>query len=130
MSLFNEIRAQNSILNAALVGTARRNEVIVNNIANIDVPGFRGRRVEFESSLEQAIGNYPHPLARRNLDLSEVAPTVHFQNPHMHYRLDGNNIDIEFEMVMLYQNSMKYDTLVSSVMANSQRMRSVLQQGV
>ena len=125
MSLFSELNAQGSVLRAALVGTAKRNEVIANNIANADVPGFRGRRVEFESALLEAIGDYPRS---RNIDVSGVAPVVHFQNPNFHHRTDQNNIDIEVEMVMLYQNSMKYDTLISSVMANSQRMRTVLQQ--
>jgi flagellar basal-body rod protein FlgB len=128
MSLFNQLNAQGGILRAALIGSAKRNEVIVNNIANADVPGFRARRVEFENSLREAVGNYPHPR-HRNVDTSGVTATVHFQNPGTHYRIDGNNVDIEVEMVRLYQNSMKFDTLISSITANSQRMRTVLQQG-
>ena len=128
MSLFNQLNAQGSVLRAALVGTAKRNEAIVNNIANADVPGFRATRVEFEDSLREAVGNYPHPR-NRNIDVSGVTPTVHLQNPGFHYRIDQNSVDIEQEMVMLYQNSMVFDTLISSVMTNSQRLRTVFQQG-
>lgn len=127
MSLFNQLNAQGSILRTAMIGKAKRNEVIVNNIANADVPGFRARRVEFESALIEAIGHYPHPR-HRNINVSGVSPTVHLQDPGFHYRIDGNNVDIEVEMVRLYQNSMKFDTIVSSVMANSQRIRTILQQ--
>lgn len=127
MSLFSQLGAQGSILRAAMVGKAKRNEVIANNITNADVPGFRARRVAFEDSLIEAIGHYPHPR-HRSLDVSGVSPTVHLQDPGFHYRIDGNNVDIEVEMVRLYQNSMKFDTVVSSVMTNSQRLRTVLQQ--
>lgn len=126
MSLFNQLNAQGSVLRAALQGTAKRNEVIVNNIANADVVGFRASRVAFEDSLLDAIGNYPHPR-HRNIDVSGVKPTVHLQNPGFFYRIDGNNVDIEVEMVKLYQNSMVFDTIVSSIMANSQRMRTIFQ---
>ena len=126
MSLFSQLNAQGSVLRAALRGTAKRNEVIVNNIANADVVGFQARRVAFEDSLIEAVGNYPHPR-HRNLNV-DIQPTVHLQNPGFFYRIDGNNVDIDVEMVKLYQNSMVFDTVISSVMANSQRMRTVLQQ--
>lgn len=127
MSLFTQLNAQGSVLRAALQGSAKRNSVIAHNIANADVPGFNARRVEFEQQLIDAIGHYPHPR-HRNPDVSGVTPTVRYQNPHFYYRIDGNNVDIEVEMVKLYQNSMKFDTIVSSLTANSQMMRSVLQQ--
>ena len=127
MALFTELGAQSSVLRAAMRGTAKRNEVISNNIANADVPGFRARRVAFEDDLIDAIGHYPHPR-HRNIDVSGVTPTLHFQNPGFWYRTDGNNVDIEVEMVRLYQNSMKFDTMVSSMQANSERLRTVLQQ--
>ena len=127
MSLFSQLNAQNGIMRAALRGHAERNSVIVNNIANADVPGFTARRVEFESSLRDAIGHYPHPR-HRAVDLGDFNVTMHYQNPAFHYRIDGNNVDIEVEMVKLYQNSMQFDTIVSSMNANSERMRTVLQQ--
>ncbi|MCL1989032.1 MAG: flagellar basal body rod protein FlgB [Firmicutes bacterium] len=125
MSLFNELNAQGGILRTALTGVATRHSVISNNITNADVPGFTASRVEFESALAAAVENYPRS---RNVDLSGVTPTVHFQNPSFNHRIDGNNVDIEVEMVNLYQNSMRFDTIVSALNANSQRMRTILQQ--
>ena len=127
MSMFAELNAQGSVLRAALVGTAKRNMVISNNIANADVPRFRAQRVEFEEALINAIGRYPHPRHRR-IDVSGVQPTTRFQNPGFHYRIDGNNVDIEIEMVNLYQNSMRFETIISSIQANSQRLRTIFQQ--
>ena len=127
MSLFNELNAQNNVLRAAMRGHAKRNEVIVNNIANADVPGFRARRVEFEDALKDAVGAYPHPR-HRTLDVSGVTPTTHLQTPGFFYRIDGNNVDIEVEMVKLFQNSMQFETMAASIQSNSERMRTVFQQ--
>ncbi|MCL1997530.1 MAG: flagellar basal body rod protein FlgB [Turicibacter sp.] len=124
MALFSELTAHGGILRAALTGTAKRHEVISNNIANADVPGFVGSRVEFEEALIEAVGNYPRP-SNRTVDVSGVVPTVHLQNPGFLNRLDGNHIDIETEMVRLYQNSMRFETIHSAIMANSQRMSTV-----
>jgi len=126
MSFFGKINAQGSILRTAAQGHALRNEVIANNIANADVPGFTARRVEFENSLRAAVSDFPR---NRLVDVSGVKATVHYQNPAFHNRIDGNNVDIEVEMVNLYQNQMRFDTILASIQANSQRMRSVLQQG-
>jgi len=130
MSLFNQVNAQGGVLRAAMRGTALRNEIISNNIANNDVPGFRARQVDFEGTLRDALGEFPHNArSRMNMNLDHVEPTVRYRNLGFHYRIDGNSVDIEVEMVKLYQNSMKFDTLVSSMMANSERMRNVLQAG-
>jgi len=127
-ALFNQLNAQSGILRASLRGAAMRNEVIANNIANADVPGFTARRVEFENSLRAAIGDYPD-VRHRHVDLSDFRVSVHYQNRQFHYRIDGNNVDIEVEMVQLYQNSMRFDTMIASLQANSQRMQTVLRQG-
>ena len=124
MRLFTELYSHGSILGASLRGHALRNEVISNNIANADVPGFNARRVEFETSLINAIGDYPR---NRRVDLSGFSPTVRFQNPAFHNRVDGSNVDIELEMVNLYQNALRYDVILTSVTANSQRLSTVLQ---
>jgi flagellar basal-body rod protein FlgB len=97
----------------------------MNNIVNVDTPGFTARRVEFESALEDAITRWQ---SSGNLDLSGTRPSLHFQDSGFAFRMDGNNIDIEREMVALYTNAIKYDVLVNSVLHNS-RMLGIVMQG-
>ena len=47
--------AVSSVLATALDGLSARQNVIADNIANVDTPGFRARAVEFESNLAAAI---------------------------------------------------------------------------
>ncbi|MCL1843940.1 MAG: flagellar basal body rod protein FlgB [Defluviitaleaceae bacterium] len=122
--LSQSIHHQNSIMGAALGGQQVRVEAIFNNIANAETPGFTARRVEFESALSDAIDNW---RTTGTLDLSRARPATMFQEPGTRFRLDGNNVDIEREMVALYQHSIRYDVMVNSVLANSRMLNAVLQ---
>jgi len=121
--LYERIHEQNSILGAALQAASVRNEVITNNIANDDVPRYKAKTVYFEDSLLNALD------ARKKtgrLDLSGARPSVRFVNQEYSYRVDHNNVNIELEMVSLYQNSIKYDAMINSVTNNSKRLNLVL----
>ena len=121
--LHSSLFVQNDILEVALQGLAKRNEVIHNNIANNDVPNFKRSTVHFEDRLAAAVDS-----ARRTgaLNLDNVRPRVVRHNTTLKYRLDGNNVDIETEMVDLYQNSMRYEVLISAVMNSYRRINLAL----
>ena len=102
-----------NILGTAMQATVVRDNVISNNIANVDTPGFKRSVVRFEDLLADAVKSY-----RRtgNLDLSSIRPQIFTEYDHLNYRIDENNVDIEFEMVQLYQNSMRFDVMTSGIM--------------
>ena len=115
---------QNDLLGIALQGLAVRNEVIQNNIANNDTPGFKRKAVDFEDAYARAIANF-----RRTgeLDTSNLAPRIRVVDQNFSFRLDGNNVDIEVEMAELYKNSVRFDTIVNSIMHNQRKNNLVLQ---
>ncbi|MCL2047614.1 MAG: flagellar basal body rod protein FlgB [Defluviitaleaceae bacterium] len=121
--LSQSIHHQNSILGAALSGQAARIDSIQNNIANAETPRFTARSVEFESALSDAIENW---RTTGNLDLTKARATTSYKEPGTRFRLDGNNVDIEREMVALYIQSVRYDVMVNSVTHNSRLLNSVL----
>jgi len=118
------IHHQNAILGAALAGTHARNDAIMNNIANVDVPGFTARRVVFEDTLSQAVADWRNT---GNLDLSRARPVTRFQETSTRFRMDGNNVDMEREMVALFNNSIMSDVLVNNILHNSRMLGIVLQ---
>lgn len=121
--VFDKMYVQSDILGAALNAASVRNEVITNNIANGDVPGFKAKTVDFEESLTRAVDRRK-PSTK--LDLSDVKPSVRLVNENYNYRIDENNVDTETEMVNLYQNSIKYEALINCVQSNSKRLTLVL----
>lgn len=118
---FSDVFINNNILAAGMNASIVRNEVIQNNIANADTPGFKKSVVSFEDSLTNALGSVKYT---GSLDLSNVQPLIN--STGFDYRIDENNVDIEEEMVNLYQNSAKYDVLVESVRNNYSRINAVL----
>jgi len=122
--LSQAIHHDNAVLGAALQGTFARHDAIMNNIANVDVPGFTARRIEFEGALSTAIDNW---RATGNLDLSRARPSTRFQDTFNSFRMDRSNVDMEREMVALYINSVRADVLVNSVLHNSRMLNQVLQ---
>lgn len=122
--LSQSIHHQNAIMGAALQGQNARIDAIQNNIANAETPRFTARRVEFESALSDAIENW---RATGNLDLRRARPQTQFQDPGTRFRIDGNNVDIEREMVALFTQSIRYDVMVNSVLHNSRMLNAVLQ---
>ncbi len=119
--LVDNIFSKVNILEKGMQGTVLRNEVIQNNIANADTPGFKRSDVQFESFLKDAIDE---ASVTGVLNLDKVKPMIVEQG--FNYRLDENNVDIETEMVNLYQNSARYDMLVSSVNNHYKRINAVL----
>jgi len=102
-----------NIVGTAMQGAVARDGVIANNIANVDTPGFKRGVVRFEDTLATAVANF---RSTGRLDLSAVRPRVHLEYDWLNYRIDENNVDIEFEMVQLYQNSMRFDVMSSGIM--------------
>lgn len=121
--LLDRIQYDNDIISISMQGLALRNEIIQNNIANSELPNFKKSDVMFEQSLQNEIDKYKE---NGEMNLENVKPKVKVVNKELSYRLDGNNVDMEAEMVSLYKNDSKYSSMASSVMNNYKRINLVL----
>jgi len=101
------------ILGVAMQAAVLRDSVISHNISNADTPNFERAAVRFESYLGAAVDNFRQTNV---LDLSGIRPTIVHEFSDMFYRFDGNNVDIEAEMVDLYQNSVRFDVMSGGIM--------------
>ena len=121
--LTQALNRQNAALGAALQGVSARNDAIMNNIANADVPGFTARRVDFESRLAEAVDRW---RGTGSLDLTRAGPVTRYQEGNHFFRMDRSNVDMEREMVALFNNTVRYDVLANSVLHNSRMIGVVL----
>lgn len=108
-----------------------RNEILTNNIANVDTPGYKRQDVTFETYLAAAIqsgGNPSSTLTHRvkNADLSKAITRVYEDHAGYSYRLDGNNVDIETENVELAANQLEYQALIDSMNNEFNRIKTAL----
>jgi len=115
-----------NVLDKAADASWLRNEAISNNIANVDTPGYKRQDVAFEVELEKALGN------NRYISMDEKVAGVRTGRlegrPYTDYsyRLDGNNVDIENENVMLAENQLKYQGLLASINQEFTNLQTVM----
>ncbi len=114
--VFDRLFTQNRILETAMQATQYKNQVILNNMANIDTPNYKKKTVEFESTLSKAI----EETKKTGIDhMGTVMPNIKVSAKQNSTTIDGNSVDIETEMIDFYKNSTRYDFIVSSVLSNS-----------
>jgi len=108
------------ILSYALDGLATRQKTIANNVANVDTPGYKAQRVDFESQLQAAIDhNNPKggiPLETTNAKHMGFTPTgnidgIRITQQSSTVRNDENNVDIDAEMTNLAETTLRYQAL-------------------
>ena len=116
-----------NVLDKAADASWKRNEVIANNIANVDTPGYKRKDVQFETYLQSALLG-DNSLDRRVAEahLNSLDATVYTDNASLSYRLDGNNVDIDTESANLAENQIRYYTLLDSMTQEFSRIKTVL----
>ena len=118
-----------NVLDKAADASWLRNEAISNNIANATTPNYKRQDVAFESELRKALGNCRYQTMDEkvhNIRTSRLRPQVYTDYANYSYRLDGNNVDIENENVMLAENQLKYQGLIASINQEFRNLEAVI----
>ena len=120
-----------NILDKAADASWMRENVITNNIANIDAPGYKRQDVDFESVLQKALGKTKYSsldkkVRELNQDLGKLTTTSYTDAANYSYRLDRNNVDENTENAELASESLRYQLLTTAITNNFSRMQTVL----
>ncbi|MEW6172078.1 MAG: flagellar basal body rod protein FlgB [Bacillota bacterium] len=120
-------------LSKTLDAAALRQRVIADNIANADTPGFKKSVVRFEDALSEALGSDSLPLKKTNprhigADLLTVTPRSE-QVKTTSLRADGNNVDVDEEMVGLVTNTITYQGAIRFLSGKFSSLRYVISGG-
>lgn len=106
------------IIKKGLDASSMRQKAISSNVANVNTPGYKAEKVEFESELKKAIGKGGLGMVgtdEKDLggSVSSVSPKVVRTEGSMNE--NGNNVDIDNEMVNLAANEIYYSALVEQM---------------
>jgi flagellar basal-body rod protein FlgB len=104
-----------SVLSAALDGLSLRQQVIADNIANVDTPGYRASSVDFESALRAAVDS-------GRLD-GEVVPVTTATNTPV--GANDNNVDLRKETLAAVQSQFQYQVLTRAASDRFDLVRAV-----
>lgn len=113
-SAFNYVNLMEKAADASMT----RYNVIANNIANNDTPGYKRKDVNFEDYLLEELTSGSNTSLRgkiNQVDLGNLTPTTYTDYSQLSYRLDGNNVDIDTENVELASTQIKYNGIIESI---------------
>jgi flagellar basal-body rod protein FlgB len=118
-----------NVLDKAADASWTRNEIISNNIANIDTPGYKRQDLNFEDELERALGNSRYKtMDKKVADLKDRHLEARVVNDYsgFSYRTDYNNVDVDTENVMLAANQLKYQGLMQGLKSEFANLSAVM----
>ncbi len=98
------------------------------NIANVSTPGYKRRYVVFEEFLKKERDE----LKLLTTHPRHISKTTEYASPRVlidystSMRNDGNNVDIEYEIVEMVKNGLRYQVLSRLMSMNIDRYNAVL----
>lgn len=100
-------------LGAALRGLDAQRQAHEFNVANVETPGVRARRVEFADALRHAIAS-GDPSQARTRSFESLDPT----------RFDGNNVRLDHEITALEKNALHQQLVTEALNAQYRILRT------
>jgi len=93
-----------------------RSEVIANNVANSEVPGFQASRVSFEDQLRRALdgGELERTIGPEIMGTGDAPDAI------------GNNVNIENEVVEMMETNLLQQAMVEAFNFKAGLMRSAI----
>lgn len=95
---------------------AQRAEILANNIANADTPGYKAQDMDFSKALENAMSGNSSGLRRTHekhfsgsISTSSFSD-VKYRVPNQPDTGDGNTVDSQKEMAEFAENAVDYQT--------------------
>ncbi|WP_078430708.1 flagellar basal body rod protein FlgB [Alkalihalobacterium alkalinitrilicum] len=132
MNLFTNLSF--STLEKALDGAALRQRTISHNIANVDTPNYKTKKVNFQHTLDQAVSQNSFNAIRtdnRHMNFStgkqREAYVTSVNNTMYNHNL--NNVDIDKEMSALAENQIYYNALIDRLNGRFNSLQTVIKGG-
>lgn len=126
-------------LQKGLDATSLRQQVIANNVANVNTPGYKAQYVNFEDQFKHAVDNTYEPQleqtdprhmsgVKSSSSLASVGINVKTSTaPSMRY--DGNNVDVDSEMSKLAENTIRYNAMAQLMGGRLNTLRQAINGG-
>ncbi len=114
------------VLGKSLDGYLLRHDVISDNIANAETPGFKARRVDFETALQKAVDSQDSGASENAM--SSVRPTI-YEDPYSEEGQDLNTVDMDREMAALNKNDVKYSASSQAISREFALLRYAISEG-
>lgn len=93
----------------------------MNNLANVNTPGYKRQDSDFNILLEDSMDNFDELVAKRSRGGHRESKSS--------LRLDGNNVDMEYEVMSIAVTENRYSTLTELTSRYFSGLKSVIREG-
>ena len=118
-----------NLLKNAIEASSLRQDAINSNIANINTDNYKTNQVAFERLLSKSVhGVTINKTQEQHLGSSSIAdikPIVS-KRTGTSVKENGNNVDLDMEMVNLAENSLYYQALISQLNGQYSRLKTII----
>ncbi|MDA8218735.1 MAG: flagellar basal body rod protein FlgB [Dehalococcoidales bacterium] len=124
--------AAQEAMKRSLTVLSRRQQATLNNIANVDTPGYKATEVPFHVELSGAMGRTMPVSLTNSAHLTRTSAPAEVktaQTSGTSWRNDGNNVDIERELASLAETNLTYSAVAQQMSAKLRLMRQVISEG-
>lgn len=115
---------QSRNLERSLDRATQRHTLLIENLANVNVPGYKRKDVEFGIELEKAQGELGSPFDNLHNRLG-ARP---FQQQGS-IRVDGNSVDMEQEVANVGETELRYQMLTEMTSRYFGGLKNVIKEG-
>ena len=105
-------------IGSALNASEKSHRVVSQNIANVNTPGYRTKRLEFERLLNQLQSSAGKPMPQEDLPIEELEG--------LEERMDGNNVNLEQEVAELKKNALAFQAFSHLLASRVSTMRRAI----
>ncbi|MDW2983344.1 flagellar basal body rod protein FlgB [Rhodanobacter sp. KK11] len=112
----------------------RRTEVLANNLANADTPGYLARDIDFRKALADAGGGAGN-LSLQTTTAGQIGASGQAADGALAYRvptqpsMDGNTVDAQAEQAAFAANGVHYQASLSFITAQIRMLRMAINGG-
>lgn len=103
-----------------------KQQITMNNIANVDTPGYKAQYVTFEDEFRKRM------LANKNGTSAQIGNAIGNSRHYLHdtneksTRLDGNNVNMDTENVELARTTLQYQYELEALNSDISRIRTII----
>jgi len=129
--MLNRMFGTVDFLKLALDGSSLKHEVISNNIANVNTPGYKRKVVDFENVLkskliESGVKLYTTNNKHIGGDKENNPDFSIKENKNYLVRRDGNSVNIDVEVAERAKNEIYYNAVITQLSRQFEAINSVI----
>lgn len=111
-------------VNSAMRLSTQRQSLLMANLANVNTPGYKRKDIDFNLSLDEAMGDPSGAQVRDMQDEDRQA-----QSDQTSLTSDGNNVDLEREVQGIAETQLRYTALAQIATNYFTDLKSAIREG-